>query len=276
MGLASRKLGVPVRWIEDRIEHLAASAASTARTTTVRAGFSADGELRRARATTSVEDVGAYVRAPEPATLYRMHGSLSGAYRVRHVAARNRVVAHEPLPDRAQPRLRRPAALPRARGGDGRSRRERLGLDPAELRRRNLIARRRVPVPDAVRRPLRLGRLRGLPRPRARARRATSERREEQAARARGRAGSLGIGARLRRRAVDLEHGLHHARADGRGARAGAAEVGQRRGRDRDRLAARRHHRPGRRRRRRARATRRSAPRSSPTPSASAPRRSRS
>ena len=33
MGLASKHLGVPVRWIEDRMEHLAASSASTARTT---------------------------------------------------------------------------------------------------------------------------------------------------------------------------------------------------------------------------------------------------
>ena len=55
---------------------------------------------RRSRQTAScsrsrydvIEDVGAYVRAPEPATLYRMHGSLSGAYRVQNVAARNRVV----------------------------------------------------------------------------------------------------------------------------------------------------------------------------------------
>ena len=91
MGLASKHLGVPVRWIEDRIEHLAASSASTERTTTVRAGFSAAGELL-AVAYDVVEDVGAYVRAPEPATLYRMHGSLSGAYRVQNVAARNRVV----------------------------------------------------------------------------------------------------------------------------------------------------------------------------------------
>ena len=36
LGLASRHLGIPVRWTEDRLEHLAASAASTARTTTVR------------------------------------------------------------------------------------------------------------------------------------------------------------------------------------------------------------------------------------------------
>ena len=122
MGLASKHLGVPVRWIEDRIEHLAASSASTARTTTVRAGFSAAGELL-ALAYDVVEDVGAYVRAPEPATLYRMHGSLCGrlprAERRRQEPRR----AHEPLSHRSQPRLRRAAALPRARGRDERRRR---------------------------------------------------------------------------------------------------------------------------------------------------------
>src|SRR5207237_2935169 len=91
MGLASRKLGVPVRWTEDRLEHLAGSAASTARVTEIEAGFTNDGELVALRYD-AIEDVGAYVRAPEPATLYRMHGSLSGAYRVPNVAARNRVV----------------------------------------------------------------------------------------------------------------------------------------------------------------------------------------
>jgi len=35
IGLAARHLGVPVTWIEDRLEHLAASAASTGRTTEV-------------------------------------------------------------------------------------------------------------------------------------------------------------------------------------------------------------------------------------------------
>src|SRR6185436_15817641 len=88
MGLAARKLGVPVRWTEDRLEHLAGSAASTARVTEIEAGFTREGELIALRYD-AVEDVGAYVRAPEPATLYRMHGSLSGAYRVRNVAARN-------------------------------------------------------------------------------------------------------------------------------------------------------------------------------------------
>jgi 2-furoyl-CoA dehydrogenase large subunit len=97
LGVASRRLGVPVRWTEDRVEHLLGSAAATGRTTAVEAGFTADGELVALRYD-AIEDVGAYVRAPEPATLYRMHGSLAGAYRVQNVAARNRVVLTNTLP----------------------------------------------------------------------------------------------------------------------------------------------------------------------------------
>ena len=97
IGLASRALGVPVRWTEDRVEHLSASSAATGRVTELEAGFTQAGELIALRYD-AVEDVGAYVRAPEPATLYRMHGSLSGAYRVRNVAARNRVVLTNTVP----------------------------------------------------------------------------------------------------------------------------------------------------------------------------------
>ena len=118
----------------------------------------------------------------------------------------------------------------------------RLGLDPAELARRNLVAADDDAVPHAVRSAVRLGRLRRLPRPRARARglrRPACPRGERES-----RGAARGDRAGLRRRAVDLEHGLHHAGADGRGARRHAAEVGERRGRlGRDR-PARRDHRP--------------------------------
>jgi 2-furoyl-CoA dehydrogenase large subunit len=138
MGLASRKLGVPVRWIEDRLEHLAASSASTARSTELEAGFTADGELIALRYDV-VEDVGAYVRAPEPATLYRMHGSLSGAYRVQNVSARNRVVLTNTCPSGLNRGFGGPQlylALERTMAMAAR----RLGLDPAELARRNFVA----------------------------------------------------------------------------------------------------------------------------------------
>jgi 2-furoyl-CoA dehydrogenase large subunit len=137
MGLASRHLGVPVRWIEDRLEHLAASSASTERVTDVEAAFSGDGELLAIRYDV-VEDVGAYVRAPEPATLYRMHGSLSGAYRVESVEARNRIVLTNRCPTGLNRGFGGPQlyiALERTMAMAAR----RLGLDPAALERRNLI-----------------------------------------------------------------------------------------------------------------------------------------
>ena len=137
MGLASKKLGVPVRWIEDRLEHLAGSSAATARVTDVAAAFAADGELLAVRYDV-VEDVGAYVRAPEPATLYRMHGSLSGAYRVKNVAARNRVVMTNRCPTGLNRGFGGPQLYLGLEGTMAIAAR-RLGLDPAELARRNLV-----------------------------------------------------------------------------------------------------------------------------------------
>jgi 2-furoyl-CoA dehydrogenase large subunit len=143
IGLAARRLGVPVRWTEDRLEHLAASSASTARVTELEAGFDSEGKLLALRYD-AIEDVGAYVRAPEPATLYRMHGSLAGAYDVSNVAARNRVV----LTNRCPTGLNRGFGGPQLYFALERTMAiaaKRLGLDPAELARRNLIGRDEFP-----------------------------------------------------------------------------------------------------------------------------------
>jgi 2-furoyl-CoA dehydrogenase large subunit len=137
MAIASRRFGVPVRWTEDRVEHLLASSMATERLTEVEAGFSAAGELVALRLDL-VDDVGAYVRAPEPATLYRMHGCITGPYRVADVDVRSRVVVTN----------RCPTGLNRGFGGPQLSlalertidmAAARLGIDPAELRRRNLV-----------------------------------------------------------------------------------------------------------------------------------------
>ena len=130
-------------WTEDRLEHLAASAAATGRTTEVEAGFTADGRLIALRYD-AIEDVGAYLRAPEPATLYRMHGSLSGAYTVPNVAVRNRVVLTNTIPSG----LNRGFGGPQLYLGLERTMAiaaRRLGLDPAELARRNLIPAAAMP-----------------------------------------------------------------------------------------------------------------------------------
>lgn len=97
MGIAARVAGRPVKWIEDRLEHLTASVSATNRLITLQAAVAADGRVT-ALAWDQVEDVGAHVRAPEPATLYRMHGNLTGAYDIANVSVRNRVVMTNKTP----------------------------------------------------------------------------------------------------------------------------------------------------------------------------------
>src|SRR5262249_31786464 len=94
---AARIAGRPVKWVEDRLEHLAASVSATNRVTTVKAAVAADGRIS-ALDWDQLEDCGAYVRAPEPATLYRMHGNMTGAYDIRNVRLRNRVVVTNKTP----------------------------------------------------------------------------------------------------------------------------------------------------------------------------------
>ena len=97
LAAASRAVGRPVKWIEDRLEHLTASVSATNRATTLSAAVAPDGRIS-ALDWDQVEDCGAHLRAPEPATLYRMHGNLTGAYDIGNVAVRNRVVVTNKTP----------------------------------------------------------------------------------------------------------------------------------------------------------------------------------
>ena len=133
----ARLVGRPVKWIEDRLEHLSASVSATNRVTTLTAAFDAEGRVT-ALDWDQIEDCGAYLRAPEPATLYRMHGNLTGAYAIRNVAVRNRVVLTN----------KTPTGLVRGFGGPQvyyplerlmQRIAHTLGLDPFAVIRRNLI-----------------------------------------------------------------------------------------------------------------------------------------
>ena len=97
MAVASRVAGRPVKWVEDRLEHLVGSVSATNRVIHIEAAVAADGVVKALR-WDQTEDCGAYLRAPEPATLYRMHGNLTGAYAIRHLAVKNRVVVTNKLP----------------------------------------------------------------------------------------------------------------------------------------------------------------------------------
>ncbi|WP_438391654.1 xanthine dehydrogenase family protein molybdopterin-binding subunit [Caballeronia sp. DA-9] len=97
MCLASRKANAPVKYVEDRLEHLSAATSATARFTTLEAAVENDGRIT-ALDYDQVEDCGGYLRAPEPATFYRMHGCLTGAYDIPNLLVRNRVVLTNKTP----------------------------------------------------------------------------------------------------------------------------------------------------------------------------------
>lgn len=137
MCLAARKAGAPVKWVEDRREHLMAATSATARLTEIEAAVAADGRVL-ALLYDQADDVGAYLRAPEPATFYRMHGCLTGAYDIAHLRVRNRVVLTN----------KTPTGLVRGFGGPQmyfalerlmQRIASRLGLDPIEVYRRNFV-----------------------------------------------------------------------------------------------------------------------------------------
>jgi 2-furoyl-CoA dehydrogenase large subunit len=143
MALASRYAGRPVRWTEDRIEHLLASSAGSDRSMRFEAAVRADGTVAALRVDL-VDNVGAYLRPPEPSTLYRCFGNITGAYRIDAVEIRSRAVVTN----------KTPTGLNRGFGGQqlyfGLERLlDRIatvcGLDPAEVRRRNLVPRDAFP-----------------------------------------------------------------------------------------------------------------------------------
>lgn len=137
MGLAARKVGAPVKWVEDRLEHLQGASSATNRVTEIEAAVEADGRITALRYD-QIDDCGAYLRAPEPATFYRMHGNLTGAYAIRNLQVRNRVVLTN----------KTPSGLNRGFGGPQvyfalerllQHIAVQLKLDPLDVIRRNLV-----------------------------------------------------------------------------------------------------------------------------------------
>ncbi|MGE3286509.1 MAG: xanthine dehydrogenase family protein molybdopterin-binding subunit [Pseudonocardia sp.] len=137
MALASKHAGAPVRWTEDRAEHLLASSCGASRVMRFAAAVTASGEVTALKADL-VDDVGAYLRPPEPSTLYRCYGNVTGPYRIGAVELRARAVVTNTMP----------TGLNRGFGGQqlyfGLERlmdavASATGLDVLEVRRRNLV-----------------------------------------------------------------------------------------------------------------------------------------
>ena len=137
LAAASRISGFPLKWTEDRLEHLMASSSSADRADELEAAFAKDGSLMGLRFKNCV-NVGAYVRAPEPASVYRMHAASNGCYSVKNISINNKLVSTNKVP----------IGLNRGYGGPqfyyGLERimdlaARKLDIDPAEIRRKNFI-----------------------------------------------------------------------------------------------------------------------------------------
>lgn len=127
----------PVRWSESRTESFIASSAGGERIGTVEIASTKDGIIKGIRYN-FYEDVGAYVRPPEPGVLFRVQGNLNGAYDIKAIEAEYHVVLTN----------KSPTGLNRGYGGppfyfaletaiDKLA--DELGIDPFEIRLKNLI-----------------------------------------------------------------------------------------------------------------------------------------
>jgi 2-furoyl-CoA dehydrogenase large subunit len=137
MCIASKRTGRPVKWVEDRFEHLTAAIAAPNRVIRAQAAVKNDGTVTAFRFE-QIDDYGAYLRPPMPGPLYRQHGIMTGAYAVKDMSITNKLVMTN----------KTPSGMVRGFGGPqiyfGLERLMHrvaieLGLDPLDVIRKNLI-----------------------------------------------------------------------------------------------------------------------------------------
>lgn len=146
--LAAKKMGVPVKYIEDRMEHLMSSSSGTDRVTTIELAARKDGTILGIRKKV-LDNVGAYLRSPEPACMYRATGNQLGPYTIRNLAWDAYVVMTNKCPtgpnrgygcQQLYFEMERVVDLLA----------EKLAMDPSEVRRKNLIPKEQFPYSAAT------------------------------------------------------------------------------------------------------------------------------
>ncbi|MER6951626.1 xanthine dehydrogenase family protein molybdopterin-binding subunit [Nonomuraea sp. NPDC000554] len=138
-GAAALRLGRPVKWIEDRRDALTASFLAREQRYDVRAAFDENGRILALDADV-VCDMGAYSCYPFTAGIEPLMASaeMPGVYRVPAYRVRGRAVTTNKAPSAPYRGVSRPQFVMVMERVFERAARE-LGLDPVEIRRRNLI-----------------------------------------------------------------------------------------------------------------------------------------
>ena len=146
--LAAKKMGVPVKYIEDRMEHLMSSSSGTDRVTTIELAARKDGTILGIRKKV-LDNVGAYLRSPEPACMYRATGNQLGPYTIRNLAWDAYVVMTNKCPTGPNRGYGcQQLYFETERVVDLLA--EKLGMDPSEVRRKNLIPKDQFPYSAAT------------------------------------------------------------------------------------------------------------------------------
>lgn len=140
LAVLAQRLGRPVGWIETRSEHLLTALHARDHHYAVRAGFDADGTLLVVDAVLHA-NVGAYSAAPWTAGIEPLMagGLLTGPYKLGHYRCEVRGVATNTTPTGPYRGVARPATvfvMERLLEDAATA----LGIDPVDLRRRNLVA----------------------------------------------------------------------------------------------------------------------------------------
>ena len=135
--LAAKITGRTVKWVEDRAEHLLAASTGPNRVTEIEAAVTNDGKILGLKMD-QLEDYGAFLRAPMPGPLYRMHGARDRRLRRRQHRRHQPRRADQQDAGESHSRLRRPAALSGAGAAGaadrGRARARSSRRDPAQSR----------------------------------------------------------------------------------------------------------------------------------------------
>jgi carbon-monoxide dehydrogenase large subunit len=137
--------GVPVKWVEDRVEHLAAATHARDHRYLIKAGFAADGALLALQADVTCNG-GAYSVYPWTAGIEPLMagGLLTGPYKLESYRCTVRGVATNTAPSGPYRGVARPASVFAMEAVLDAGARE-LGIDGVAIRRRNLIRPEDVP-----------------------------------------------------------------------------------------------------------------------------------
>ena len=141
--IAAKLTGRPIKWVEDRLEHLTAATAAPNRVVQVRAAVTQQGRVL-ALDYDQLDDYGAYFRPPMPGPLYRQHGVMTGPYDIPNIRIRNRAVMTNKTPSGMVRGFGGPQAFFALERLMHRIAIE-LELEPLEVIRKNLVAKTAFP-----------------------------------------------------------------------------------------------------------------------------------